>query len=52
MLPLPAAMHQPIRQDAVILAAGRGNMAAEALMDYLKSAHATTIISSYGYGVE
>jgi molybdate transport system substrate-binding protein len=49
---VPAGMHAPIRQDAVILANGKGNAAAEALMKYLKSAKATAIIKSYGYEVE
>ncbi len=49
---VPSAMHAPIRQDAVILANGKGNAAAEALMKYLRSAKATAIIKSYGYVVE
>jgi len=49
---VPAAMHQPIRQDAVILAGGKGNAAAEALMKYLRGAKATAVIKSYGYAVE
>lgn len=46
---VPANLHTPIRQDAVILARGKGNAAAEALMKYLKSAKAAAIIKSYGY---
>ena len=46
---VPAKLHTPIRQDAVILAAGKGNPAAEALMKYLKSDKAKTIIKAYGY---
>lgn len=49
---VPPGMHEPIRQDAVMLAGGRGNQAARALMSYLKSARATAIIASYGYGIE
>ncbi len=49
---VPASMHQPIRQDAVILANGKGNPAAEALMKYLRGAKATAVIKSYGYAVE
>ncbi|MEW6132128.1 MAG: molybdate ABC transporter substrate-binding protein [Pseudomonadota bacterium] len=48
---VPAKLHTPIRQDAVILASGRGNAAAEALMKYLKSARAAAIIKSYGYAL-
>ena len=46
---VPAEMHSPIRQDAVILLAGSDNPAARALIAYLKGPRARTIISSYGY---
>ena len=49
---VPASMHQPIRQDAVILSGGKGNAAAEALMKYLKAPKALALIKSYGYAVE
>ncbi|MDA8454638.1 molybdate ABC transporter substrate-binding protein [Acidovorax sp. GBBC 3334] len=47
---VPAAMHGPIRQDAVLLATGRDNAAATALMQYLRGDKARAIIRSYGYG--
>lgn len=46
---VPARLHAPIRQDAVILATGKGNAAAEALMKYLKGAKVRAIIQDYGY---
>jgi len=46
---VPAELHDPIKQDAVILSKGRDNPAAKALMDYLKSPKAAAIIQSYGY---
>ena len=46
---VPAAMHSPIRQDAVILVKGSANPAAESLMDYLKSDKAKGIIRAFGY---
>jgi molybdate transport system substrate-binding protein len=46
---VPAAMHSPIRQDAVILAKGGANPTAQALMAYLKSDKAKGIIRSFGY---
>lgn len=46
---VPARLHQPIRQDAVILQKGRDNAAAGALADYLKSAKARDLIRSFGY---
>jgi molybdate transport system substrate-binding protein len=48
---VPAKLHTPIRQDAVILAAGKGNAAAEALMKHLKGDKAKAIIKSYGYEI-
>jgi molybdate transport system substrate-binding protein len=47
---VPANLHEPIRQDAVILAKGQDQPAAQALADYLKSEKAKAIIKSYGYG--
>ena len=46
---VPEAMHDPIRQDAVILKKGENNPAAKALAEYLKGPKATAIIKSYGY---
>lgn len=46
---VPASLHTPIRQDAVILNGGRSNAAAGALMKYLKGDKARAIIKDYGY---
>ena len=46
---VPAAMHEPIRQDAIILNNAKDNAAAKALMDYLQGDKARAIISAYGY---
>lgn len=46
---VPAELHQPLRQEAVILAAGRDRPAAHALAEYLRGATARAIIKSYGY---
>jgi len=46
---VPASMHSPIRQDAVMLAKGADNPAARALLAYLKSDKAKGIIRSFGY---
>lgn len=48
---VPGALHSPIRQDAVLLATGKDNAAARALLLYLKSDKAKKIIRSYGYGI-
>ncbi len=46
---VPAELHQPIRQDAVLLATARDKPAAAALMTYLKGDQARAVIKSYGY---
>jgi len=48
---VPASLHDPIKQDAVILAKGKDNPAARAFVDYLKGPKAAGIIESYGYQV-
>lgn len=48
---VPPDLYDPIRQDAVILAAGRDKPAVRALADYLRGAKAVAIIKSYGYGL-
>ena len=46
---VPAGLHAPIRQDAVLLAAGKDNAAATALLAYLKGDKARAVIRSFGY---
>lgn len=46
---VPASLYQPILQDAVLLAKGRGKPAATALLVYLKGDKAAAIIKSFGY---
>ncbi len=46
---VPTTLHQPIKQDAVLLLTGKGNPAAAALMTYLRGDKAKAIIRSYGY---
>ncbi len=48
---VPASMHAPIRQDAVILGKGGSNPTAAALMAYLKSDKARGIIRAFGYAL-
>jgi len=47
---VPVELHEPIRQDAILLSTGRGNAAAEALLKYLRTDRAKTVIRSFGYG--
>ncbi|MDX5374023.1 MAG: molybdate ABC transporter substrate-binding protein [Pseudomonadaceae bacterium] len=48
--PVPPDMHEPIRQDAIVLNRGRDNAAALALMTYLRGDAARRIIARFGYG--
>jgi molybdate transport system substrate-binding protein len=49
---VPEQLYQPIRQDAVLLAKGRDNPAAQAFLAFLKGEEALAVIRRYGYGVE
>ena len=46
---VPDNLHEPIYQDAAILAKGKENPVAGALLAYLKSEKARAIIKSFGY---
>lgn len=48
---VPSTLYAPIRQDAIILAKGKGKPAAESLMHYLKSDKASAVIQSFGYAL-
>jgi molybdate transport system substrate-binding protein len=46
------SLYTPIRQDAVLLARGSDNPAAQALLDYLRSDVSRVTIRKYGYGTD
>jgi molybdate transport system substrate-binding protein len=46
---VPDHLHSPIRQDAVLLTKGKANKAALALVVFLKTEKAKTVIRSFGY---
>ena len=46
---VPAELHAPLRQDAVLLAAGKDEPAAAALLAYLRGDAAGAIIRAHGY---
>ena len=48
---VPQSMHTPLKQDAVLLKAGKDNTAAIALLKYLQGDKAKTIIRQYGYAL-
>ncbi|WP_430755100.1 molybdate ABC transporter substrate-binding protein [Magnetovirga frankeli] len=49
--PVPERLHPPLRQDAVLLLRGKDNPAARALLAFLRSEAAGSIIQSFGYGL-
>jgi molybdate transport system substrate-binding protein len=46
---VPASLHEPIKQDAVILDKGKDNPVAKAFIEYLKGPKAAEVIKSFGY---
>jgi molybdate transport system substrate-binding protein len=46
---VPAHLHRPIRQEAVLLLPGKGRPAAEAWLAYLMGDRAKAIIATFGY---
>jgi molybdate transport system substrate-binding protein len=46
---VPASLYSAIRQDAIILKKGADNVAAKALMNYLRSEEVRAMITGYGY---
>ncbi len=49
---VPTSLHDPIRQDALLLTNGRNNAAAKALVEFMHGAQAQGIIQRYGYDSE
>lgn len=49
---VPAELHAPITQDAVLLAASADNDAARAFLAYLKGPDARAVITTFGYGTD
>ncbi len=47
---VPARLHDPIRQDAVLLKSGESSAAAAALLAWLRSPGAKSVIQAWGYG--
>ncbi|WP_448190465.1 molybdate ABC transporter substrate-binding protein [Azospirillum sp. sgz301742] len=48
--PVPDLLHDPIRQDAVLLKKGASDEAAKAFLAFLKGPEAGAVIAKYGYG--
>jgi len=50
--PIPSALHDPIRQGAVLLVHGNANAAARAFLEHLRGPAARDVIRRHGYEVE
>jgi molybdate transport system substrate-binding protein len=50
--PVPANLHSPIRQDAVLLKRGANDEASKAFLAFLKGPEAREIIERFGYSIE
>lgn len=48
--PVPETLHDPIRQDAVLLKKGEADEAAKAFVAFLKGPESAAVIARYGYG--
>ena len=46
---VPANLHSPLKQDAVLLTRAKSNPAALQLLTFLKSGQARAIMNSFGY---
>lgn len=46
---VPTHLHEPIKQDVIVLTKGKDNPAARALLAFVNSPHVQTIIERYGY---
>lgn len=49
---VPGELHEPLRQDAILLRHGAGNAAALAFLDFLRSDDARALIRRHGYDVD
>jgi molybdate transport system substrate-binding protein len=49
---VPAHLHAPLRQEAIVLQKGKDNAAVNALFNHLRSDHAKQVMRAYGYEVQ
>jgi molybdate transport system substrate-binding protein len=49
---VPANLHAPIRQDAVLLKTGANSEAAKGFLAFLKGPESRAIIERFGYALE
>lgn len=48
---VPSELHEPIRQDAVLLAKGRDSVVARSFLDFLRGPEARELLEQFGYDV-
>ncbi len=46
---VPTSLHEPIKQDVILLTKGKDNPAAKALMEFMSGPQAKAVIERYGY---
>lgn len=49
---VPNHLHEPIKQDAILLTKGKDNVAAKSLLEFIGSEKVQTIIKRYGYELQ
>ena len=49
---IPTNLHEPIKQDVILLTKGKDNPAAHALMEFIAGPQTKSIIERYGYGMK
>jgi molybdate transport system substrate-binding protein len=49
---VPAHLHAPLRQEAIVLQKGKDNAAVSALFNHLRSDNAKQVMRAYGYDVQ
>lgn len=49
---VPGNLHEPIKQDAILLTKGKDNPAAKTLMEFMSGPQAKAIIERYGYALK
>ncbi|MGC4098264.1 MAG: molybdate ABC transporter substrate-binding protein [Nitrospira sp.] len=49
---VPSNLHEPIRQDVILLTKGRDNPAAKALMEFIRNPQTRAVLERYGYELE
>ena len=49
---VPSNLHEPIKQDVILLTKGKDNPAAKALMEFMFGPQAKAVIERYGYQLQ